>query len=240
MKLSVNNLQKEEELIAEDIDMFCQDMISDKAKPVYDGVVNVEKYVNGEKYRICWVLKELYDKEGGDWYLCDFLSDETRWREIAKHPVWKRGIYTTYGIINNFIDYSEMDYICDDPEMVQCLSHIAVINVNKTPASTTSSDANIARKYKHFKPVLLRQLKQYDPQIIIFGKTFQHFQNDLGIKDEELTNYYKDKKKPRYIVKNGKLYVDAYHPAVRQSTMTEADYVQSIIDIVEMNKENIE
>jgi hypothetical protein len=85
---------------------------------------------------------------------------------------------------------------------------------------------------------LLRQLKQYDPQIIIFGNTFHHFQNDLGIKDEELTNYYKDKKKPRYIVKNGKLYVDAYHPAVRPSTMPEADYVQSIIDIVEMNKRN--
>jgi hypothetical protein len=100
--------------------------------------------------------------------------------------------------------------------------------------------ADIARKYAHFKPVLLRQLKQYDPQIIIFGSTFQHFQNDLGIKDEELTNYYKDKKKPRYIVKNGKLYVDAYHPAARELTMTEADYVQSIIDIVEMNKENIE
>jgi hypothetical protein len=84
MKLSVDYLQKEEELIAEDIDMLCQDMISDKAKPVYDGVVNVEKYVNGEKYRICWVLKELYANDDGGWYLCDFVSDETRWREIAK------------------------------------------------------------------------------------------------------------------------------------------------------------
>jgi hypothetical protein len=108
------------------------------------------------------------------------------------------------------------------------------------PAGHTSNDADIARKYEHFKPVLLRQLKQYDPQIIIFGNTFHHFQNDLGIKNEELANYYEDKKKPRYIVKNGKLYVDAYHPAVRSSTMTEADYAQSIIDIVEMNKRNIE
>jgi hypothetical protein len=239
MKLSVEYLQKEEEVIWEDIDMLCQDMISNEIKPVYDGIMNVEKYVNGEKYRICWVLKELYDKGGGDFYLADFVNDETRWREIAK-PSGKRQIYVTYGIINNFIKYSERDYISNDPEMVKCLKYIAVININKMPADTTSNDADIARKYEHFKPVLLRQLKQYDPQIIIFGNTFQHFQNDLGIKDEELANYYKDKKKPRYIVKNGKLYVDAYHPAVRGSTMSEADYVQSIIDIVEMNKENIE
>lgn len=240
MKITVDGLMREEELIAEDIDMLCQDIISEKSKPVYDGVVNVEKYVNSGKYRICWVLKELYDKGGGDWYLSDFIGNEKRWREIANKPSGKREIYATYGIINNFIKYSEMDYISDDPEMVQCLNHIAVINVNKMPAGTTSNDADIARKYEHFKPVLFRQLKQYDPQIIIFGNTFQHFQNDFGIKDEELTYYYKDKKKPRYIVKNGKLYVDAYHPGERESTMTEADYVQSIIDIVEMNKENIE
>jgi hypothetical protein len=133
-----------------------------------------------------------------------------------------------------------MDYINDDSEMVQCLNHIAVINVNKMPGGHTSNDTDIAKKYDHFKPLLLRQLKQYDPQIIIFGNTFQHFQNDLGIKDEELTDYYKDKKKPRYIVKNGKLYVDTYHPVVREITMTEQDYVQSIINVVEMNKENFD
>jgi hypothetical protein len=239
MKLTVDYLQKEEELIAEDIDMLCEDMISDKAKPVYDGIVNVDKYVNGGKYRICWVLKELYANDGGDWYLADHISDETLWRE-AVNTTGRREIYATYGILNNFIKYSEMDYISDDPEMHRCLSHVAVININKMPAGHTSNDTDIARKYEHFKPVLLRQLKQYDSQIIIFGGTFQHFQNDLGIKNQELTNYYNDKKKPRYIVKNGKLYVDAYHPAVRPVTMTDADYVQSIIDIVEMNKENIE
>jgi hypothetical protein len=239
MKLTVDSLLKEEELIAEDIDVLCQDMISDMAKPVYDGVVNVEKYMNGEKHRICWILKELYANDDGGWYLCDFVNDETRWREIAKLS-GRRQIYVTYGIINNFINYSEMDDINDAPEMVQCLKHIAIININKMPSGHTSNEADIARKYAHFKPVLFRQLKQYDPQIIIFGNTFHHFQNDLGIKDEELANYYNDKKKPRYIVKNGKLYVDAYHLAVRPSTMIEADYVQSIIDIVEMNKENIE
>jgi len=240
MKMTVDYLKKEEKSIEKEIDKLCKNMISDAANPIYDGPVDFEKYVNGEKYRICWVLKEPYDIEGsGDWNLGDFIGDEKRWREVAKHPTWKRVIYVTYGIINDF-KYFEMDYITDDPEMVKSLNHIAIINVNKMPGATTSNDADIAQKYEHFKPLLLRQLKIYDPQIIIFGSTFQHFQNDLGIKDEELTNYYKDKKKPRYLIKNGKLYVDEYHPAVRASTMTENDYVQSIIDIVKMNKKNIE
>jgi hypothetical protein len=166
MKLSVDYLKKEEELIAEDIDMLCQDMTSDGVRPVYDGVVNVEKYLNGEKYRICRVLKELYADDGGGWYLGDFISNETRWREIAKLS-GRRQIYATYGILNNFSKYSKMDYISDDPEMVRCLNHIAVININKMPAGHTSNDADIARKYEHFRPVLFRQLKQYDPQIII-------------------------------------------------------------------------
>ena len=239
MEITVADLQKDEELIAEDIDSFCQDMVSVKLKPVYDGIVDVEKYVNGETFRICWVLKELYDKNGGDWYLSEFLSDEKRWRQVAKHPVWKRVIYTTYGIVNDFHDYSDMDYITDDPEMVQCLKHIAVINVNKMPAGTTSKDADIAKKYEHNKTLLLRQLEKYNPQIIIFGNTFQHFQNDLAFKDDELTDYYKDVKKPKYIVKNDKLFIDTYHPAVRENTMAEADYVQSIIDIAKKCKEYI-
>ena len=242
MKITADDLKKEEELITEDIDEFCKDMISDEAGPIYDGVVNIEKYLNGEKYRICWVLKEAYDegdKKGGSWYLCEFIGCEKRWREVANHPTWKKVIYATYGIINDFIEYSNMDYITDDPEMVKCLNHIAVINVNKMPGDSTSDNAVIASEYKRFKLLLHRQLEKYDPQIIIFGGTFQHFQNDLEIKDEEISNY-KDNKKPRYIVKNGKLYVDAYHPAVRPSTMIEDYYIQSIIDIVKMNRENIE
>ena len=239
MSLTAEYLQKEEEQIAEDIYIFCQEMLSDEKQPIYDGVINVEKYVNNETYRICWVLKETYDKKDGDWYLSDFLGNKERWREYTKQPTWKRVIFTTYGIINDFTEYSDMDDIKGDPEMVQCLNYISVINVNKMPAKSESKDVDIAQKYIHFKPLLYRQLEKYDPQIIIFGNTFQHFQNDLGINDEELSNYYKDKEKPRYVVKNGKLYIDTYHPAVRPTTMIEDDYVQSIIDIVKINKNNL-
>jgi hypothetical protein len=240
MKTAVDQLREEEISIEDDIYELCQGMISDKAEPIYDGPVNFEKYVNGEKYKICWVLKESYDKKGnGNWNLGDFIGDETRWHEITKHPTWRNVKKATYGIINNFIGFSEIEKINDGHEMVKCLNYITVINVNKMPAGSESADAVIAKKYEHFKSLLHRQFKTYDPQIIIFGSTFQHFQNDLEIKDEELTNYYKDKKKPRYIVKNGKLYMDTYHPAVRASTMTDDDYVQSIIDIVKMNKDKI-
>jgi hypothetical protein len=232
----VEELQKEQELIEEDIDRFCSDIKSEFG-PIYDGVGDIKKYLEC-KPRICWVLKEPYVKgdDKGGWSLTgDYLNQEDRYPDIIESRPWKTwGPVTraTYGILNN-MPYSEIDKK-DNLEMIHCLKQIAVIEISKMPGKTKSKDSDLAQKYEYWKPILFRQLKQYDPQIIIFGYTFQHFQKDLEIRDEELTQHEHD---IRYVVKNGKLYVDAYHPAQWQIPPTE--YVQGIIDVVKMNENSI-
>lgn len=115
--------------------------------------------------------------------------------------------------------------------MAQCLNEIALINVNKMPASHRSNDTDIALKYEYWKPILFWQLKQYDPHIIIFGNTFQHFKDDLGIADTEIRH----KNYVDYIVKNKKIYVHAYHPA--QTQINREQYVQGILDVIKKNIE---
>jgi hypothetical protein len=231
-------LKKEQGLIEEYTERFCSDKITKKSGPIYDGVVNCQKYLES-KYRICWVLKEPYDEgngKGGGWSLThDILDQDELYPDVVgKSPTWQPMVYVTYSLLNEFIPYGSMNYIRDEPKMAQSLNEIALINVNKMPANSRSNDNDIAEKYEYWKPILFWQLKQYDPQIIIFGNTFQHFQEDLGIKNKEKRH----KGTVDYILKNNKIYLHAYHPA--QTVISRDDYVQDIINIVEANIGEIE
>jgi len=237
--MTIEYLEKEQKLIDEYVYRFC-DKKTTETQPIYDGVVNAEKYLTKSKYRICWVLKEPYDEDGGTgggWSLSgDILNQEDLYKNIIKKnsPTWQPMIYVTYSILNDLIPYNSMDWIRDDPEMAQCLNHIALININKMPADRRSNDADIAVKYEYWKPILHWQLKQYDPQIIIFGNTFQHFREDLNISEKDL--HITDT--VHYIVRDKKLYAHAYHPA--QTQISKKEYVQGLITVIKKNSDKLE
>jgi hypothetical protein len=231
---ALERLTKEQELIEGYINNF---VAAETAKPITDGVVDVEKYLNS-KPRICWVLKEAYcesGKGGGGWSLTgELLSGEHVYDEFIRgspsRQTWEPVVYTTYALLHDFVAYGDMTRISDAPEMAQCLNNIALVNVGKMPGDTRSNDADIAAKYEFWKPILHWQLKQYDPQIVIFGNTFQYFQRDLGISDDERKQTGRE---TICVVKNKKIYVWAYHPA--QTIITRDDYVQQIINGVKEN-----
>ena len=224
--MNASELVMEEELIEEYIYRF-YDKSKKDSEPIMDGIVDVEKY-RKSKLKICWILKEPYcegDGTGGGWSLTKDILLKKDFNP-GKSPTWQPMIYVTYSLLNNFIDYSNMDFIRDDPKMSNSLKSIAFINVNKMPGYTRSNDIDIAKKYQEWRPLLHWQLKIYDPQILIFGHTFKHFQKDLGIKNKEIKNDF-------YVLKNNKIYIHAYHPA--QTQITRDDYVQGIIDVVKNN-----
>ena len=231
--MDINEMEREEKLIEEYVYKF-YDKSDKDSEPITDGIVNIEKYVNC-KYKICWVLKEPYDEDngtGGGWSLTkDGLAKDDF--SPGNSPTWQPMIYTTYSLLNSFINYNDMEYIRDDPEMSNVLKYIALININKMPAFHRSNDSDISKKYESWRPLLHWQLKIYNPQIIIFGNTFQYFKKDLEINDDEIKNRdYVD-----YIIKNKKIYAHAYHPA--QTVITREQYVQGIINVIKMNIEKI-
>jgi hypothetical protein len=237
LKMNVEYLEKEQDLINGYIYRFCCDKITKSAEPIYDGIVNIEKYIKS-KYKICWILKEPYDEDngkGGGWSLTnDILNQKALYPEIiGNSPTWQPMVYVTYSLLHGFISWKDMDWIRDEPEMAQCLNEIALINVNKMPASHRSDDSDIATKYEYWKPILHWQLKQYDPQILIFGNTFEHFKDDLKIKDNELESKYN----VVYVVRDKKIYAHAYHPA--QTRISRGEYVQGIINVIKLNIDKI-
>ena len=223
--------QEEELIINEYVHKFYKS--TKESEPITDGIVDIEKYLKS-KYRICWVLKEPYDEgdgTGGGWSLTDRLAAEDF--SPGKGQTWRPMIYVTHSLLNNFIPWNKMKEK-DAAEIADALKHIALINIGKMPGFPKSNDKDLIEKYKSCKPLLHWQLKVYDPQIIIFGYTFDYFKEDLNIEDNEI-------KKPNdnihYVVKNNKIYLHAYHPA--QMEIPREDYVQSIINVVKANIDSI-
>lgn len=205
-------------------------MNGDTIDAIPDGVYSAERYLKARK-RIMWVLKEPYDEIselgypcGGGWQVSEAFDAPGAW----KNPTWQSMIYATYGILNNK-HWKDMDWISDDRSMADCLKDIAYINISKMPGYTASDDAYIEKCYDIWRPILLEQIRMYEPEIIVFGNTFRFFKHDL----------VGDAAAPCHSDSNGKccylnhyksadmLLLDAYHP--NQRMVTREVYVESII-----------
>lgn len=199
---------------------------NDDLQPVTDGVCDLAAYLSSRP-RIMWVLKEPYDEvcdgkpSGGGWSITeDCFVKSDAWANRSWQPI----IYATYGILYGK-HWAEMDWIRDDRSMADVLKQIAYVNVSKMPALTTSSNSNIAKLYELWRPLLLQQIEAYDPDVIIFGNTFQHFRHDLDC-GEPLADY-------RGMVtayrKDGRLLLAAFHPNCKKRR---ENYVDSLVDAV--------
>jgi len=177
--------------------------------PFFDGIINEGKYYTS-KFKILWVCKEPYDKRG-DESVRFSLRDELNTSPCGYYTIkiMRRIALASYCILNN-ASYSEA---LSDPDVSLALQSIAYINLSKLPALTTSPGrvGYFAKVYDKCKPVLLKQIEQFEPDIIIFGATCYLFMKDLGLDYKDGKNLaYQDKS---IFYHNGKLYIDSCHPS---------------------------
>lgn len=157
---------------------------------------------------------------GGGWDMSEVFEKDDAW----KNRTWQPIIYASYGITNRCL-WKDMDWIRDDTSMADVLKKIAYINVSKMPGYTKSDGKKIRSAYSNWRDILLEQIKMYEPQIIIFGYTFELFKNDLVgtdtepiIRDEGVIHVYE---------KDGVKLLDVYHP--NQRIISRELYIDSII-----------
>ena len=230
MKEKIFELEKEQQLIEEYIDRFYEKG-DGRLKPIRDGIINAEKYLSSH-YKICWILKEPYDDAGGGGSFSEMNQDDICKYRVIGSPSWEPLVLVTYSLLNGLLSYD--DVLKNDlSEIALSFQQIAYMNIGKISAGTSSG--NMVKEYEFWKPILHWQLKKYEPQIIIFGNTFQHFQKDLYITDDEV----KEGDSVVYAIKNGKIYIHAYHPAYVPMGIAKNIYVQGIIDVVKNNINNI-
>lgn len=204
-------------------------------EPITDGVGNIQCYLESHP-RVAWILKEPYDDErpdgyvfGGGWSVAELFTKPECWGKMP--PTWRRVIYVMHGLTNG-LKYSEQDNIRNNPSMKRALESVAWINLSKMPARRYSNRL-FKEAYKlYWRSIVLEQIKLYDPEVIVFGNTLSVCREDFIAEDlspmERVLN-----ENGRCFINvyrhDGRLLLDAYHPAIRYS---EAFYVDSLIDTI--------
>lgn len=235
--LTLEKLQKIDKKLTDEIYDYANenDLLTNKLSPIYDGLYSAEMYWKSP-LRIMWILKEPYDDfdkrtgkpKGGDWSITKDLFHNPE--DFAKNKTGQMVIYTSYGILNN-LNWAKIDSALENPEIPKVLQKIAYINLSKMPAYTTTRNSELWTKYEAWKDLTLKQIKQYEPNVLIFGNTFIYFKEDLekkfvisSTKKSHLRNInadiYEDDKR---------IIIAACHPGKRFSNEEKELYVNSLV-----------
>lgn len=201
---------------------------------ICDGVHSPELYF-ANPMRIAWMLKEPYDDEdgkGGGRSLLKMFDHEDQYAKFSEghRTTWHPIIYVTYALKNGFLKYDDMKYIRDDHSMIEVLKSTAFINAQKLPSKnvTKTNFNDLHESLEKYHDLLIRQINLIDPNVLIFANTFNVYRNYLGL--QEITPIQHGT--INYLFHEGKLYIDAYHPA--QRTVKGFRYTDDIVAVVEM------
>ena len=199
-------------------------------EPFYDGVADVEGYLSS-KPKIMWLLKEPWGEftpagriKGELDFTYHFLKDDV-WKDEL---MWQVIIQINYAIRNN-LKWKELDFIADNKEMADEIKKTAYINLSKMPAKTISEDSHLKECYPLWKDIVLEQIKMYEPNIIIFGYTFEFFKDDLQITSKPIFQTTSGKWNAHTYQKNNMILIDAYHPSRKGGECGSEDYVTAVV-----------
>ena len=226
---------------------YCAGLANDCLLPIYDGIADEQAYLKS-KPKVAWVLKEPYDDisqntnkpEGGGWSLPkDCFKKDDAW----KNPVWQKIAYIMYAF-RKHMRWEDMKNISDEPQMINVIYEVAYINISKMPNKKTSDSRYIEQQYANvWQSVIKKQLAVYDPDIIIFGNTFNCFLNDPkgnifkdASKDEKLSKKLTEKGgwSVDYLRCGRKRLISAYHPARKGP-----DYCIALIDALNLAEKEL-
>lgn len=146
---------------------------------VSDGLVSELDYLNS-KTKICIVLKEVNDPDGGGWDLREFIADGARsqtWNNVAR---WVDGIRN----IERDIPWKEFDDINEEHRQ-SSLKSICAMNLKKSPGTHTTNKASLNKVASEDRNFIERQFALYNPDITICGGTGDLFKDVAGFNDFE-------------------------------------------------------
>jgi hypothetical protein len=219
-------IKKLEDASAEIDKLF--EAITDKeteTKAVKDGITDIPKYCESED-KILWVLKEANDPDGG-WDMRDGLKN-IKTSYGVKPPAratFEPIIYTSYGIIHN-CNWDDITDLDKDPSVADIVDLIGFVNIKKLPGGGTCNASDLRKAYNQHGNIVLKQITDYNPDIIICGGTLvDYLIEGLGLKEENAIQFGDLK----CYLQNDKIYIRAYHPSFRGDKQ---EYVDGIINAV--------
>ncbi|CAM3604465.1 hypothetical protein VA7868_03503 [Vibrio aerogenes CECT 7868] len=146
---------------------------------VSDGLVSEYDYLNSD-IKICIVLKEVNDPDGGGWDLRKFLADGARtqtWNNVVR---WVTGIRSP----EREIPWKEFDVVSQEDRKYS-LKSICAMNLKKSPGTHTADYASLNKVAYEDRSYIKKQYALYDPDITICGGTGELFKDVAGFNNSE-------------------------------------------------------
>ncbi|WP_194568953.1 hypothetical protein [Vibrio anguillarum] len=146
---------------------------------VSDGLVSEYDYLNSD-IKICIVLKEVNDPDGGGWDLRKFLADGARaqtWNNVVR---WVTGIRSP----EREIPWKEFDVLSQE-DRKSTLKSICAMNLKKSPGTHTADYASLNKVANEDRSFIKKQYALYDPDITICGGTGELFKDVAGFNNSE-------------------------------------------------------
>lgn len=235
-QLSFSDFKKNVEALASDIKThYSPYETKGEFEFMGDGIINLEQYYKVSP-KVLWILKEPYDEDGEGWSISEVFNLSGAELVSPKHNLhksktWLPVIYSSYAIHNGTIPCDWISYPDKEPEVVDALKNIAIMNILKIPGGTTTPPAKLKAGYNDHREILVRQIKTYNPDIIIGGNTLWHFNKDLSLDQAEFNFDYEHE----FWLKDGKVYIHCAHPSTtNRNDERIATYVDGITEIIKV------
>lgn len=218
--------------LEEEVNTELESRATPTAEPIKDGVVDFDLYLASNP-KILWILKEPYDEitdgvpSGGGWSITEHILSVGK---FGNRPPFAPIAYITYSIFNGFPKWSGIRYVTEDQRVKEAIKRIAYINVSKMPALPRSGGTDFGSAYRENRDLLHKQINGVQPDVIIGGGTLHLFFNDWQLSAGDFSSAGS----AAYCSRNGRLYIDAYHPS--QTSVAYDIYVDDIVSIIKEHR----
>lgn len=185
------NLQEEQDELHQLIDRRFKQLLNevgpeihvnqnDLCRSVYDGCLDVEKYVRASK-RILWILKEHNGRPPvGEGRHCVAFGDALG-NDEDKHVKQFKANVSTYRSLR-LIERSSAELLGgDNDNPTETYKSIAIANLGKCPGESKTPAKRLPKLAEWWGEILVRQVKIYSPEVIIVpGSHFSHVKSLFG------------------------------------------------------------
>ena len=223
--MTVEELTQAQKELHDEIQHFAEKHCSanENLWPIYDGVKNIDAYLKSP-LKIMWILKEPYDEDGGGWEISAAYKNE----DGRKKATYRRMAASTYGFINN-IYYDDLVKVKDKESIFSALDSIAYINLSKMPGNNRTTNTSAKAYYKLWKDFLHKQIRIYNPNVIIFGGTMDYFEfdNEPQLFDTYFNSDVNPECKAKIYQHESRWLISIYHPS---AIVSDEVYIDLLID----------
>ena len=199
---------------------------------IIDGPFRPEEYFKSP-IKISWMLKEGYTSEQKSWHIRKLYDESDPYNHFFKGKwaqTWHPIIYASYSVQNDFAGWTDMDKICDDPDMCHAVKSISLLNANKwgSKTGTFTITENLINGFNDSWPITKLQIETLRPDVLVFGGTFFLYKEKLALENDK--HFLGSKGACNVWKKDGQLFIDAMHPA--QRSIGGRLYFESIISAI--------